>query len=210
MDGFSRAFFPRALGGNRGKPTKIADRRSASIVGKACLIGKIAKMLTTDFSAPDEFFGNPIDVIEQLAAGREWMFDRRSDEEVAIEAPGQWCSYSLYFAWSDDLKALHFSCAFDMRVANQHRSRIYELLAHLNERLWLGHFALWMEEGVPMFRHTVQVADLSGSRPLLEELIEVAVTECDRFFPAFQFVVWGGKSASEAMQAAMFETVGEA
>src|SRR5690606_18954755 len=94
---------------------------------------------------------HPIDAIEQLAVVRDWAFDRRSDEEVAIEIPGQWCDYALYVAWSQDLGALHFSCAFDMRVPARARPAIYELVCHLNERLWMGHFALWMEEGIPMF-----------------------------------------------------------
>jgi len=41
-------------------------------------------------------------------------------------------------------------------------------------------------------------------------LIEIAITECERFYPAFQFVIWGGKSPAEAIAAAMLETVGEA
>ena len=32
----------------------------------------------------------------------------------------------------------------------------------------------------------------------------------ERFYPAFHFLVWGGKSAQEAAAAAMFETAGEA
>jgi hypothetical protein len=41
-------------------------------------------------------------------------------------------------------------------------------------------------------------------------MVDIAITECERFFPAFQFLLWGGKSATEALQAAMLETVGEA
>jgi hypothetical protein len=33
---------------------------------------------------------------------------------------------------------------------------------------------------------------------------------CDRYYQAFQFVVWAGKSAREAMDSALFETAGEA
>ena len=159
----------------------------------------------------DSIGGNTIDTIEQLSDGREWAFDRRSDEEVAIEVPGQWCDYGVYFAWSEELRALHFSCAFDMRVPPKSRPAIYELLAHLNERLWLGHFTLWMEEGIPLFRHTVQIPESSqGQQVPAADLVELALTECERFYPAFQFVIWGGKSASEAIQAAMLDTVGEA
>ena len=37
-----------------------------------------------------------------------------------------------------------------------------------------------------------------------------AVTECERFYPAFQHVIWAGKTPSEAIEAAVFETAGEA
>ena len=37
-----------------------------------------------------------------------------------------------------------------------------------------------------------------------------AIHACERYYPAFQFVVWAGKTASEAMSAAMFDTEGEA
>ena len=37
-----------------------------------------------------------------------------------------------------------------------------------------------------------------------------ALDACERYFPAFQIVVWAGKSAREAMESAMFETSGEA
>jgi hypothetical protein len=62
-----------------------------------------------------------------------------------------------------------------------------------------------------MFRHTTLLRGAPGaSVEQLEDLVDIALTECERFFPAFQFVIWGGKSASEAIGAAMFETVGEA
>jgi hypothetical protein len=48
------------------------------------------------------------------------------------------------------------------------------------------------------------------SSELLEDLVDVAITECERFYPAFQFVIWGGKPATEALAAAMLETEGEA
>jgi hypothetical protein len=80
-----------------------------------------------------------------------------------------------------------------------------------NEKLWLGHFDLWTEENLPVFRHAVLLRDGVGvSSGLLEDLVDIAVTECERFSPAFQFVIWGGKSPLEAMAAAMLETEGEA
>jgi hypothetical protein len=37
-----------------------------------------------------------------------------------------------------------------------------------------------------------------------------AIHACERYYPAFQFVVWAGKSAADAMTAVMFDTEGEA
>ena len=44
----------------------------------------------------------------------------------------------------------------------------------------------------------------------VQDMVETALYECERFYPAFQFVIWGGRSAKDAMAAALLETVGEA
>jgi len=44
----------------------------------------------------------------------------------------------------------------------------------------------------------------------LEDLVDTAVTESERFYPALQMVVWGGRPVSEALQASLMEPMGEA
>ena len=154
---------------------------------------------------------NPLDIVEQIIGSNEWAFDRRSDSEMAAEAPGKWCDYGLYFSWSHEISAMHFSCAFDLKVPAAKREKLYELLAMANEKLWIGHFGLESEEGVPVFRHSVLLRGApSASAESLEDMVDIAVTECERFFPAFQFVLWGGKKPEEALAAAMLDCVGEA
>ncbi|MCK8786971.1 YbjN domain-containing protein [Roseomonas sp. NAR14] len=155
--------------------------------------------------------GNPLDVLEQIVTANEWAFDRRSDGEMAAEAPGKWCDYGLFFSWAPEISAMHFSCAFDLKVPATRRGSLYELLALANEKLWLGHFGLESEDGVPVFRHSVLLRGAPGaSAESLEDMVDIALTECERFFPAFQFVLWGGKAPAEALQAAMLDCVGEA
>lgn len=154
---------------------------------------------------------NPFDVIERLVSDNDWPFDRRNDEEMAVQVPGRWCDYSLYFTWNEGAGAMHFTCAFDLRVPGPRRCSLYELLAVINDKLWLGHFSVWDEEGVPMFRHALPLRGLCGpSVEQIEDLVDTAIIECERFYPAFQYVLWGGKTASEAVAAAMVDTVGEA
>jgi hypothetical protein len=154
---------------------------------------------------------NPLDVVEQIIVANEWIFDRRSDGEMAAEAPGKWCNYELHFSWSQEISAMHFSCAFDLKVPSNRREKLFELLTVANERLWIGHFGLESEDGVPVFRHSVLLRGTRGaSAESLEDMVDIALTECERFFPAFHFVLWGGKAPEEALQAAMLDCVGEA
>ncbi len=154
---------------------------------------------------------NPLDVLEQIISANEWAFERRSEGEMAAEAPGKWCDYGLFFSWSPEISAMHFSCAFDLKVPANRREKLFELLAMANEKLWIGHFGLESEDGVPVFRHSVLLRGAPGaSAESLEDLVDIALTECERFFPAFQFVLWGGKAPGDALAAAMLDCVGEA
>ncbi|WP_142847290.1 YbjN domain-containing protein [Telmatospirillum sp. J64-1] len=159
----------------------------------------------------DELAANPLDLVEQFVIANDWPFDRRNDEEMAVEVPGRWCDFSLYFAWREELGAMHFTCAYDMKIPDAKRPPIYELLALVNDRMWLGHFGIWAEENIPMFRHSVLLRGASGaSMEQIEDLVDIALSEAERFYPAFQFVIWGGKTANEAIAAALLDTVGEA
>jgi hypothetical protein len=77
--------------------------------------------------------------------------------------------------------------------------------------MWIGHFDLWSRESLVMFRQTLLLS--GGAEPTeqqVESLLSTAIEACERYYQAFQFVVWAGKSAGEALDATMFETVGEA
>ena len=167
--------------------------------------------MSASLSSHTETAANPLDVIEQIIAANDWAFDRRNESEMAAEAPGRWCDYGLYFNWSHEISAMHFTCAFDIKAPPARRSALYELVALANERLWIGHFGLEGDHGMPVFRHSVLLRGAPGaSAESLEDMVDIALTECERFFPAFQFVLWGGKAPSDALEAAMLECVGEA
>jgi hypothetical protein len=64
---------------------------------------------------------------------------------------------------------------------------------------------------VVLFRHGALLA--GGETLTLDQaqlLVEAALDECERFYPVFQFVLWGGKTPAEAIAASMIETRGEA
>jgi hypothetical protein len=154
---------------------------------------------------------NPVDVVERLAAVNDWIFDRAGDDEITISITGRWADYHLSFTWMDDIEALHLACAFDLRVPERRRVEVQQLISRVNEQLWVGHFDLWLKDGLVMFRHALVLAGgVQASAKQCEALLEAAIESCERYYQAFQFVVWAGKPAAEAMDAAMFETAGEA
>jgi hypothetical protein len=154
---------------------------------------------------------NPVDVVEHLAAINDWSFDRAADDEIAISIAGRWTDYHLSFTWMDEMESLHLACAFDLRVPDRRRTEVLQLIAQVNEQLWVGHFDFWLRDGVIMFRHALLLAGgVEASGKQCEVLMDAALEACERYYQAFQFVVWAGKSAREAMEAALFETMGEA
>ena len=154
---------------------------------------------------------NPVDVVEHMAAVNQWAFDREDDDEISISVSGGWTDYHVAFTWLPNLEALHVGCAFDIKIIEHRRTEILNLISVVNEQLWVGHFGLWDNEGVVIFRHAMLLAGgASPSHSQCEAILQAAITACERYYQAFQFVIWAGRSARDALDAALFETAGEA
>jgi hypothetical protein len=166
----------------------------------------------------DEFEGErddeaPIDTLESYFEARNWSFERLGDEEIVATVPGSWAQYELRGVWREADRVLQFLALPDIRVASDKRPAVYETIGLVNEQLWIGHFELWSSNGILLFRHAALLDGSSEAALTIDQagtLIEAAVDECERFYPVFQFVLWGGKSPSEAIAAALIETHGEA
>lgn len=159
----------------------------------------------------DDRLAHPVDVIEHVAYARDWNFERTGDDEIAVAVAGNWTNYHVSYAWMSDFESLHFACAFDVTVQKTRAGEVMRLLSLINEQLLIGHFDFWEQEGAIMFRHSLLLA--GGAEPTeaqVEVMLSSAIETCECYFQAFQSVVWSGTSAREALDHAMFETVGEA
>lgn len=154
---------------------------------------------------------NPVDVVESMASLNSWTFERAGDDEISMSVSASWTEYQVSFTWLPDVEALHLGCAFDLKVPERRRGEVLNLVSLVNEQLWIGHFGLWDSEGVVIYRHSLLLAGgVEANRQQCESLLHAAVSSCERFYQAFQFVVWAGKTAREALDVVMFETTGEA
>ena len=154
---------------------------------------------------------NPVDMIEFVAANNEWSFERSGEDEIAMTVEGKWTDYHVSFSWMEEFEALHLACAFDMKVPASRTNEVIRLLSRVNSQVLMGHFDLWDQEDVVIFRQSLLLA--GGAEPTnqqVEVLLNSALDTCEVYFQAFQFVVWSAMDAKRAVDAVLFETVGEA
>jgi hypothetical protein len=154
---------------------------------------------------------DPLDVVEHVLSAENLQFDRTDEGDLAFALTGDWKDYELWFAWREEAACLQLCLALDLRVDAEARAGAYELLSLVNQRVWLGHFEIWADEGEILFRHALPLPD--ADRPTTNQaaaMIDAAVEAADRFYPAFDFLVSSGKTPQDAMAACLFETVGRA
>ena len=154
---------------------------------------------------------NPIDVVEDVIHSKKWTFSRSDDYELVAEIASLWCQYRLYFTWSEQIKAISFTITFDLKFPKNKSKEAYELLALINERLWIGHFDITSKNGIPAYRHTVlSLPENEILHHQLEDLVDIAIYECEKYYPAFQLVLFDDSEPANALNVSTFDTVGRA
>jgi hypothetical protein len=152
----------------------------------------------------------PLDMLMALFGARGWPCEVNA-EEICGEIQGSWAKYQLRGVWRGEDRVLQILCLPDVRIAPEKLAAAHELVALANEQMWLGHFDVWSNGGVLLYRNgTLLGNDGMLSLDQAQSLVEIAVEECDRFYPAFQFVLWGDKSPQDALKSAMVDAAGEA
>jgi hypothetical protein len=154
---------------------------------------------------------DPLEVVEHVLTAENLSFDRTDDGDLAFALTGDWKDYELWFAWRPEADCLQLCLSIDLKAGKALRGPAQELINLINQRVWLGHFEVWAEDGEVVFRHAMALPE--GERPSMAQtasMIDAAMESADRFYPAFDFLISGDKSPAEAMAACMFETVGQA
>ena len=139
---------------------------------------------------------NPIDIVEDVIHQKKWNFSRAADHELVAEISSQWCAYRLYFTWSENINALSLSITFDIRFPETKLNTAYDITSR---------------NGIPAFRHTI----LSNSETEIlhkkfEDVVDIAIYECEKYYPSFQQVLFEDTSPKEAIQFSKFEIIGRA
>ena len=159
----------------------------------------------------DNFTLNPIDVVEEVIYSKKWTFSRADDYELVAEIASKWCQYRFYFTWSEQIKAISLTVTFDLKFPLVKMKDAQELLALINEKLWIGHFDITSKNGIPAYRHTVlSFPEDEALHHQLENLVDIAIYECEKFYPAFQLVLFDDSDPGKALAISTFDTIGAA
>jgi len=154
---------------------------------------------------------HPIDIVESLAEHHAWDFDRVADDQIAMAIEGQWRTYSITLAWSAYDETLRILCSFEMAPPAEKLPLLYETLNLANDQCWSGAFTLWLEQKLMVYRYGLVLTggEIAGTAQL-NRLVQSAVRNAERFYPAFQLVCWGDDTPKQAMRVAMDEAFGTA
>ena len=142
-------------------------------------------MTLIDFSEHSRV--NPLDMVERVAATNNWSFERAGDDEITILVTGKWTDYQVSYTWMFDIEALHLAAAALRDLELEGASEVQQLISLINEQMWIGHFDLWSQDGLVMYRHALVLA---GG-------VDASSRQCEALL-------------GTALDAAMFETQGQA
>lgn len=154
---------------------------------------------------------DPIDIVEHLAEIHAWEFDRVADDQIAMAVRGKWRIYSLTLAWTPRDETLRLICTFEMDPPPDRIGALHEVLNEVNDNCWLGAFTWWAEPKLMVYRYALSLAGGQiAAAEQIDRMIDAAVRNAERFYPAFQLVCWGNRDPQDAMQVAIAEAYGTA
>ena len=159
-----------------------------------------------------EEISNPLDSVEDILAGQEWAFSRMNPDELMVDVSGKLGTYRMVFLWQEEYSAMQFTCHYDVITPVDSRDMMALALARVNSGLWLGHFDIPSDTGVPCFRHTslFRGQTQSSGADHLQDLMDIALAECERFYPMFQMLTHEDGMDPALLNLAVLDSAGQA
>lgn len=157
-----------------------------------------------------EDVSNPLDCVEEILSANDWIFNRMNDDEISVQVTGKMGEYTMHFMWDEDYSAVQFSCDMDLNFHDTNLDTAAKTVSAINATLWLGHFDIKGEDHTPRFRHTSLFRGMNGSSGAdhIEDLVEIAIHECERYYPLFNLLCAADACDTKMMGLAMMDAAG--
>ena len=154
---------------------------------------------------------HPCDSLEEIFEQEGWRFERTNMNEMRFTVSGSWCDYGLYFCWYEPRSFLYLSAQIDWKLPGNNLSRFSTLIQEINAVMFAGHLEIHPETQCPVWRLGVPCRGMDElPKAMLEDMIDLAIEECERIYPAFQLILWGNQNAQDAAANMLFDCQGYA
>lgn len=168
----------------------------------------------SDLAEHDEFFedvSNPLDSVEEILCAHDWTFDRATEDELTVQISGKMGEYRLFFEWQEQYSAMQFTCQLDVDIKREAMDLAARTMSAINSGLWLGHFDVRPGTEIPCFRHTAlfRGQTQSSGAEHIEDLVDIALAECERYYPVFDLFSRGVPKDGRDLDLALMQVQGE-
>ena len=154
---------------------------------------------------------NPIDYIEEYFSRFSHDTLRDSEDKITINTKGLWNTYKISIIWCETKKMFEINTYLDNSGKTRTNNSVYFLISKVNEKTGMGHFNFNTKLNTIFFNYKASVKGQDSiTIEQVEHFVDMAVEECDRFFPVFYVFFNKKKSPKNAIDIAILETCGEA
>ena len=169
-------------------------------------------MIHAPFEMAEHDDNNPLDLAEDFVQGKGWTYTRDDSDMLVVKMPGQKTNFDVCMEWQEEFSALLFAVTLPVTISKEQLVSAAKTLDQVNQNIWLGHFDLSNRNTHPTFRHTMLLRMIPAgiAVDMIIDLMDIALAECNRFYPTFQMVQADDAGLQDNLHAAVFETVGEA
>lgn len=144
--------------------------------------------------------GRVFDSVVAFLQEDDWRYEEIPGElAIRFSFSGKSARYECFGQANEDHEIFVFYSIVPIRVAEEQRQIVAELLARINYGLNIGNFELDMTDGEIRYKTSIDVEGGELTRRMVETLIAVNISTTDRYFAAFTDVLYSGVAPQEAV-----------
>lgn len=164
-----------------------------------------------NIGTPSAVSHNPISLIASYFEEQSWHFEQFNSNELLLDIAGEWCRYRFYFSFIPERQFFYVTARIELPLPANGKDHYSFLLQVSNEAMRVGHVDMCPETNKPVWRFLLPLRGANNiTLGQLADVLEEALYECDKIYPAFQLFVWGGYKADEAVASVLFPVMGSA
>ena len=144
--------------------------------------------------------GRIYDSVVEFLKEDNWRYEEISGEPaVRFGFTGRNARFECFGRANEDHEIFVFYTVVPVRVPEEQRVLMAELIARINYGLNIGNFELDMDDGEIRYKTSIDVEGGEFSRRMVETLLSVNISTTDRYFPSFTDVMYAGMKPAEAV-----------